>query len=97
MLILGNKNAKPPKLGQKISAYATEQRMINAISKHGNPGDEKTTDAVITEFIDDIFVDFREDVELLNEWEAAPESEKVKIRKTLMGKAKGLIKKIELK
>lgn len=90
-------NNKAPTLLTKLMAYATEQRLTNAISKHGFPedGDKELKTRVVNEFVDDIFVDIKEDAALNEEWENAPDSEKNKIKSKVTGKANGLIHKLK--
>lgn len=87
------KAKQPPKLVSKIMAYSTEQRLTNAISKHGFPDNEETSKQVVNEFLEDILIDIKQDEDLFAEWNQAPESEKAKIKKSIMGKAQGLINK----
>lgn len=63
-----NKKQQAPKLMSKILAYATEQRLTNAVSKHGFPDGKKIEEQVIEEFVNDVFVDIKEDVELNEEY-----------------------------
>ena len=75
-------------------AYATEQRMTNAISKHGVPDTDLIAKRIVDEFITDIFEDIKIDEDALQIlWDAAAESEKAKVKNTLVAKAKGLVNK----
>ena len=75
-------------------AYATEQRLTNAISKHGVPDTDLIAERIVEEFVSDIFVDIKADDDALQIlWDGAAESEKAKVKNTLVAKAKGLIKK----
>jgi len=86
-----------PKLIGKIQAYATEQRLTNAISKHGFPESREVEDRVVEEFVKDVLVDIKDDEQLNQEYDNATEAERNKIRSALGSKAAGLIKKLKSK
>ncbi|XP_057316468.1 RNA-editing ligase 1, mitochondrial-like [Hydractinia symbiolongicarpus] len=87
------KEVKERSLQAKIFDYANEMRLISAISKIGAPKNPEIEEEVREEFMNDVFVDVKENEALQTQWESADEETKVKIKNAMKNKVNGLITK----
>ncbi|XP_057316467.1 uncharacterized protein LOC130657490 isoform X3 [Hydractinia symbiolongicarpus] len=83
---------KERSLQAKIFDYANKMRLISAISKIGAPKTPEIEEEIREEFMNDVFVDVKENEALQTQWESADEETKVKIRDIMKRKVDGLIK-----
>ena len=62
-----------------MDRYVTEERLVSAITKYGNPGHWKVDNEIKREFFDDVIADLEQyDNALSNRWTESSEKDKNK-------------------